>query len=183
MDTLDLLFRDIEAQLDAQRQREYEVDAQELRQQELSRITMADRLAAHIGTSVTIAWRYSEVWRGQLVDLGMGWIRLAVDSGQIIVPLTEILWWEGETSKAYVEAGGVARKLTLNSVLRALATGRKRVRIDHGGNSGHSTEGVIVAVGADYCQMAIEHINPASGRRVLSLRDVPQAQIASVRVE
>ncbi|WP_237188464.1 hypothetical protein [Rothia nasimurium] len=183
MDTLDLLFRDFEAQLDAQKQLDYEADAQELRQLELSRIAMSDRLAAQVGKLVTVAWRYDEVWRGKLVDLGMGWLRLKVDSGQIIVPLAEILWWEGGDQKSYSDTGDVARKLTLNSVLRALVKGRRRIRIDHSGNSGHSTEGVIVAVGADYCQVSIDVVDPATGRRSLSLREVSLLNIAAVRID
>lgn len=149
---LDLLFRDYEIQMEAQKHRDYEIDARELRQLELSRVTAADRLAAQLGRSLTVHGS-TDIWRGQLETLGLGWLQLTTEGGDVILPLSEILYWEGGNHQAFGEANEVSRKLTLGSALRALSAAQRSVYIHHAGGNGLTSFGKVRSVGADYCEL------------------------------
>lgn len=169
---LDLLFRDYEVQLDAQRQRDMELDAQEIGLAERAKVSMADRLAAQMGALLTVQVGNGDLLRGRLESMGLGWIQLATDSGAVLVPAGSILWWEGGDGKAYVDAQSVARKLTLSYALRALLKARQEVSISHIHHSDLLTEGRIYAVGADSCELL--------GVRSLSSHRLPQGELRVV---
>ncbi|MDY6051522.1 MAG: hypothetical protein SPI83_03815 [Rothia sp. (in: high G+C Gram-positive bacteria)] len=153
MTHLDLLFRDYEIQMEAHKQRDYEMDARELRQAELSRITAADRLAAQMQQELTIHGTTGDIWRGKLQTLGLGWLQLSTEAGGIILPLAETLCWEGGNHHAIGEAHEVSRKLTLGSALRALSRAQQEIQIHHTGGKGLTSAGKIYSVGADYCEI------------------------------
>lgn len=176
------IFRDYEVQLDAQRQRDYELDAQEISRAERAKVTMADRLAAQMGTTLTVQISNGDVVRGELENLGLGWIQLHTDTGAALLPVASILWWEGGDAKAYVDAGSVARKLTLGYALRALAKAHQEISISHLHRSDLLTEGKIYAVGADACELL--GVRSLSSHRLPTgeLRTVPFSSIGVIRV-
>lgn len=181
MNSLDHLFRDFEVQLQAQRLRDYEADARELSMMELSKVSCADRLAAQRGAVLSVHSSTGDTWRGQLIGLGLGWIQLSTDAGDLLVCTKEITWWEGGNNKSYLEAGPVTRKLTIGSALRALAKGHREVFVIHNGPAGLTSEGHISAVGADYCELFSIRTR-ASGQKVPCIRTIPFTSIAAVRV-
>ncbi|MFW0112416.1 hypothetical protein [Rothia sp. CCM 9416] len=181
MNSLDRLLRDFEVQLQAQRVRDYEADARELSMMERSKVTCADRLAAQLGVALSVHGSTGDTWRGQLIGLGLGWIQLSTDTGDLIIRTQEIVWWEGGDNKSYVEAESVSRKLTIGSALRALAKGHREVIVIHNGSAGLTTEGHISAVGADYCELFATRAQ-ASGKKVSFVRTIPFTSIAAVRV-
>lgn len=180
---LDLLFRDYEIQMEAQKHRDYEADARELRQIELSRVTVADRLAAQLGQLLTIHGSTGDIWRGRLETLGLGWLQLETDAGGLILPLAHLLYWEGGNHQAVGEAHEVSRKLTLGSALRALSAAQRDIHIYHAGGTGLTSAGKVWAVGADYCEIVGQqaHKEDARGTRGAP-RSVLFTSIAAIRV-
>lgn len=181
MNSLDRLFRDFEVQLQAQKLREYEADARELSKLELSKVSFADRLAAQREAMLSVHSSTGDTWRGKLVGLGLGWIQLSTDVGELLIRTQEIVWWEGGDNKSYLDAGSVSRKLTIGSALRALAAGHREVFVIHNGSAGLTTEGYISAVGADYCELFSTRIQ-SSGKKVSFVRTIPFTSFAAVRV-
>lgn len=182
MTHLDLLFRDYEIQMEAQKHRDYEADARELRQMELSRVTAADRLAAQLGQHLTLHGTTGDIWRGKLATLGLGWLQLSTEAGDLILPLPGILYWEGGNHRAVMgEANEVSRKLTLGSALRALGTSQREIQIYHSGGTGLTSTGRVQSVGADYCEIVGTQKEGTSGVR-LSPRCVLFTSIAAIRV-
>ncbi|MDO4820537.1 MAG: hypothetical protein Q4A03_00590 [Rothia sp. (in: high G+C Gram-positive bacteria)] len=180
---LDLLFRDYEIQMEAQKHRDYEADARELRQLELSRVTAADRLAAQLGQSLTIHGATGDIWRGRLATLGLGWLQLTTDAGDLILPLTEILYWEGGNHQAIGEAQEVSRKLTLGSALRALSSAQRHIHIHHSGGQGLTSSGQVRSVGADYCEIVVMKAQKEDARGVrVAPRCILFSSIAAIRV-
>lgn len=180
---LDLLFRDYEIQMEAQKHRDYEIDARELRQIELSRVTAADRLAAQLGQQLTVHGSTGDIWRGRLETLGLGWLQLAIEGADIILPLSEILYWEGGNHRAFGEATDVSRKLTLGSALRALSAAQRDIYIYHAGGNGLTSAGRVWAVGADYCEIVGVKAQKEDARGTQGApRSVLFASIAAIRV-
>ncbi len=180
MKTLDLLFRDYEVQIEALRQRDYEASSQEQRLLEQSRIVVADRLSAQLGAYLAVHSVTGGVWRGTLANLGLGWLQLDTDSGELLIPLHQVVWWEGGSYRAAQDAGSVARKLSFGAALRAVAAGLRDVQILHIGADGVMSEGRICGVGADYCELKVAgSTTPQGAGRVRSL---PFTAIAAVRV-
>lgn len=181
MNNLDLLLRDYEMQLDESRRRSYEADAVEVRRSEAAKIHLADRLAAQIGKELVVYGLNAEIWRGTLKNIGLGWIQLEASAGDLIVPLASVMWWEGGDSKSYKPSHEVSRKLTLGYVLRALATSQQVVSISHGGPESPLTEGRVITVGADYCELLVQRIEAKEGGQRSEIRVIPFAAIMALR--
>lgn len=182
MNNLDLLLRDYEIQMDAQRQRDYEADAAEVRRSEEAKITLADRLAAQMGEALVVQGANAETWRGTLKNLGLGWVQISQEAGDLLIPLHSILWWEGGNHRSYGAAQEVSRKLTLGYALRALSAAQQEVAVAHVGAESLVTEGRVLSVGADYCEL-LQLRSPAqrqTGRQ--GSRTIPFAAIAAIRV-
>lgn len=183
MTSLENLFRDYEVQVEAQRMLDYEYDAQELRALELSKVTLLDRLAAQRGQRLTVHGSTGDIWRGQLVDLGLGWVHLSTESGEVLVPTSQLIWWEGGDYKSELAGSSVTRKLTFASALRALAAGRREVQIVHTSAPGLMSEGLVVAVGADYCDLLLisgRQLGQQAGRG--QVRSLPLGSVAAIRI-
>lgn len=161
--------------------RDYEVNARELSAMERSRVTCMDRLAAQRGATLSIHGSTGDTWRGELISLGLGWVQLSSDAGELIIRTQEIVWWEGGNNKSYLDAESVSRKLTVGSALRALAQGQREVFIIHNGSTGLTTQGYISAVGADYCELFASRVQP-SGIKTSFVRVIPFDSIAAIRV-
>lgn len=181
MNNLDLLLRDYEIQLDESKRLNYEADAAEVRRSEAAKIHLADRLAAQIGQQLVVHGLNSEMWRGTLKNIGLGWIQLESSAGDLIVPLASLMWWEGGDNKSFTSAQEVSRKLTLGYVLRALAASQQTVSISHGGPDSPLTEGRIITVGADYCELFVQRIEAKEGTQKSEVRVIPFGAIAALR--
>lgn len=180
MSSLELLLRDYEIRLHNLRLREQEADAQDLRSLEQSKITVSDRLAAQLGKILKIHGLHGGVWHGSLVSVGLGWVQLNQDSGDLLLPLQEIAWWEGGNSRAHTDTQTVTRKLSLGSALRAVATSRRYVKIFHSSSADLMSSGVLGVVGADYCELIV--LGEEGGRHTQKVHTVPFAAIAAVSV-
>lgn len=183
MKDLDLILRDYEVQMNAQRQLNYEADAAEVRRAEQAKIAFADRLASQVGKPVVFQGVNGETWGGVLKNLGLGWVQVSSEAGELIVPLTSICWWDGGSLRSVAAADDVSRKLTLGYVLRALAAAHSSVVISHLGGETLMTEGKIFAVGADYLDLVQHKTVASSGKNAPGVRTVPFSSIAVMRVK
>jgi hypothetical protein len=172
------LFDDLEAQLEAAQAAELAAEVGERTRIERSRVTLADRLVAAQGTTVTVHLGSAGQARGTLVEAAQEWLLLA--SPLALVPLSAVTGVVGLGRAATtVGADGVRRRHSLAAVLRAVSRDRSPVRLDVVGCP--PLTGTIDAVGADHLDLA-EHAAGELRRpsAVSAVRVVPFAALARV---
>jgi hypothetical protein len=152
----ELLFADLEGQLEAARTAAARVDVAELTRAERSRVQLADRLRGSLGGDlrVLLADQSSHpqgLVEGRLVDAAVEWFLLSAGAGvQVLVPTPAVRAVRGLTPWVAPDAGVVERRLGLGHVLRALA--RDRVGVQVLTDAGVLT-GRIDMVGADHLEL------------------------------
>lgn len=181
MAELDKILKDYEVQLAAQRQINRELEAHEIAHQELAQLTLSDRLAGHLGQDITVQGSGPDIWRGRLENLGLGWIQMRLDYGDLLLPLTSLTWWEAQSLAARTEQG-ISRRLSLAHALRAIAASRRPVYIQHKTHTLITSEGRILGVGSDYCELL--NYQSMSSHRLASPRQrvIPLGSIDFLRV-
>ncbi|MBU4215675.1 MAG: hypothetical protein KJ792_13585 [Actinobacteria bacterium] len=152
----ELLFADLEAQLEAARTAATRVDVAELTRAERSRVRLADRLRGSLGCELRVLVADQSVHPqgmvdGRLVDAAVEWFLLASGTGvQLLIPTPAVRAVRGLATRVAPEAGLVERRLGLGHVLRALA--RDRVGVQVLTDAGVLT-GRIDVVGADHLEL------------------------------
>lgn len=177
---MEKIFQDFELQLLAERQRTIELDAQEIRKSEQTKIAMADRLAGQIGSELKVMSGNSMYWTGVLTTVGQGWIQLSSNAENILIPQHALCWWEGKNSFSATDARPLARKLSLGYALRALATARLPLRFFHMVGE-TTTEGTIERVGLDFCEIALHPLEGSfRSKEITGYRIAPMQNISAV---
>ena len=176
------LFEDLEAQAEAADEAVLEAEVAERSRREAAVLHLVDRLAAAVGSPVTVHLPGAGPVQGLLVDAGVDWLLLEEQgSGQVLVPLTAVLGVTGAgASTAAPDASAVGRRLDLRWALRGLARSRTGVRLVL--VDGSVLPGTIDRVGADHVDLA-EH-GRGELRRAAAVRQVrlvPLAALAAVR--
>ncbi|GIG55409.1 hypothetical protein [Demequina activiva] len=160
------LFRDLEAQADAQADEQWRHEVAERTRGERASVTVAARVAAARGGSVSAVLRDGTRVSGVLVDSGGDWALVTDGGRQHLVSLASVAVLDGLPRRADV-LSAVESRLSIAHALRALSRERARVAV----RTGVEVAGVIVGVGAD-------HINVLTDAGVTTT--VPLASILEV---
>jgi hypothetical protein len=181
------LFEDLEARLDEQERASLEGDVIDLIRAERGQITLADRLRAHVGESLTwslgvgAASTEESSLEGELIDIGADWALVRAGRGEMLLRLAALQSVVGLSRAVAPEPGEVARRLRITTILRRLAQDRATVSIRLA--TGERLEGTIDRVGADHLDLAVHPLDVARRPgRVIKVCSVLIQAIVSVSV-
>jgi hypothetical protein len=148
------LFADLEAQLEAEERAVMEGEVVDLVRAERGRLTIRDRLRAHVGEPLTWSLAGGEpTLTGRLLDVGADWVLIAAARGELLVPLAAVQSIVGLTRFTAADGGEVARRLGIGVILRGLSRDRAVVQILLCGDQ--RVTGTIDRVGADHFDVAV----------------------------
>lgn len=177
------LFRDLEAQLEAEQAAELDAEVADRTRREAALLGLVDRARAAIGHSVQLRVNGAGSLQGTLVEVAVAWLLIAEPSGReslvpwsAVVSMSGLLTWSGVPG-----AGGqVAARAGLGSVLRRVARDRLPVQVTL--VDGAVLGGTVDRVGADFLEMT-EHASAEFRRRgeVSGVRTVPFHALAVLR--
>ena len=178
----DRLFDDLQAQLDADGQRELDLEVSDRTRRERAQVGLHERLIAHRGQGVELRLTAGVLVSGRVADAGSDWLLVHdhVDRGSL-VPFAAIVAVNGLGVRAAAGSGvATAKRFGLGYALRGLSRDRSVVSLaDIGGSV---TTGTIDAVGADALDLS-EHPADVARRaeNIVARRVVPFAAIVVVR--
>lgn len=171
----ELLFDDLEAQLEAGDRADLEAELRDRSRAEQGRIRTLDRLRASAGLELDVLLRSGGRERGVLRRCGQDWLLLEPEPGrEVLLPLAAVVVLGGLAAGA-AEPGSeglVTPRLDLRHVLRAVARDRSRVTL--GLDGGFVESGVLRRVGAD-------HVEVTEDGRSVEGRLIPLAAISTLR--
>jgi hypothetical protein len=164
----DRLFADIEARFEAEQQAANAADVDDLIRTEWGRISLGQRLRAHVGHRLAWRLRAGEVFDAELSDVGADWVLLRSTSGHLVVPEASVVQVGGLTGRAEPGPPRASGRFPLTSVLRGMARDRAVVRVTLTG--GGVAIGTVDRVGADHFDLATHP--PDVPRRPAEVRSV-----------
>jgi hypothetical protein len=163
----------MEAQLDAARAAERQMQVAELTRAERATVGLVDRVRSSRGLRVRLLVRTGETLEGDLVDSAGEWLLLAASPvQQVLVPGAAVSAVSGLSAHGAPPAGAAERRLGLGHALRALARDRVTVRV---GVDGGEVVGRIERVGSDHVELG------ATQERSGRLWTVPFHALVTVR--
>jgi hypothetical protein len=178
----DRLFDDLQAQLDADGQRELDLEVSDRTRRERAMVGLHERLIAHRGLGVELRLAAGHQVSGTVADAGLDWL-LVHDRGDrgSLVPFGAIVAITGLGVRAAAGPGvATGKRFGLGYALRGLSRNRSVVSlVDIGGSV---TTGTIDAVGADALDLS-EHPADVARREenIVARRVIPFAAIVVVR--
>jgi len=170
----DALFADMEHQLDAAARQDRADQVADLTRAERASVTLVDRVGVRVGERLDLTLRAGERLSGRVLEVAAGWLLLADDRREHLVPLGAIAVVAG-LAQGSAPPSAVTRRLGLGHALRAVARDRAVVQVVAGGAT---LVGRVEAVGADHLDIALVH--PDSGRPTGRSSAVPFAAIDRV---
>jgi len=147
----DALFADLEAELEGEEARELDGEVRDRTRREHARLTLADRLVAHEGVTVTVTTTAGPV-RGVVTDAAKDWV--LVD--QTLIPRTAIVSVRGLGAAARDPEQRPVAELPVGYALRRLAAEHDEVTCTFA--DGRTTRGAITRVGRDHVDIGGEAI-------------------------
>jgi hypothetical protein len=145
------LFDDLEGQAEALFLAERDAELADRSRAEYASVSLASRLMASEGQAVTVAVTGVGRLHGQLARVAAGWLLVAIDADEWLVPLDAVEWAEGLSGRAVPEQAWPAfARLGLGSALRRLADDDVPCVLVT--RSGTRHEVVIRRVGADFVE-------------------------------
>lgn len=175
----DALFSDLEAQASAQQAQQLDAEVAEALELERSRIHIADRMRAAVGSELQICLPSEPQLRLHLESVGADWLSGHAAGQSLLVRLQAILSVEGLPGRAQPEASRARQRLGIGAPLRALARSRENVMVQ--GVGAELGRGLIVQVGADHLDLAPRHLQPGSPNGRPQLRSVALAAVVAIR--
>lgn len=181
----DRLFDDLQAQMDAEGQRDLELEVSDRTRRERAQVGLHERLIAHTGLVVELRLAAGVRVSGKVVDAGSDWLLVDDHSGHgdrgSLVPFGAIVTINGLGVRAAAGSGvATAKRFGLGYALRGLSRDRSVVSLTDIGGS--VTTGTIDAVGADALDLS-EHSADVARRvaNIVARRVVPFTAIVVVR--
>jgi hypothetical protein len=184
----DRLFDDLQAQMDAEGQRDLELEVSDRTRRERAQVGLHERLMAHRGLDVELRLAAGVRVSGRVGDAGSDWLLVDDQSGQgghgdrgSLVPFGAIVTINGLGVRAAAGSGvATAKRFGLGYALRGLSRNRSVVSLTDIGGS--VTTGTIDAVGADALDLS-EHSADVARRaeNIVARRVVPFTAIVVVR--
>ncbi|MGR0220241.1 hypothetical protein [Agromyces sp. ZXT2-6] len=192
----DMLFDDLESQLDREQRDEERVLALESERLRLARLSLRDRLMAMAAADEDGAGVRIELAGGRTVHLrpaafGRDWVSGAlvgrVDGAQCVVPMAAVAaiaagrrQVDESLAPVPLPSARVAERIGLAFVLRDLS--RRRIAVDVETHDGRH-HGTIDRVGLDHLDLAVhEPGTPRRERDVRGYRLVPFERVVAIRV-
>ncbi len=177
------LFADLEAQLAAAEDADFDVEVADRVRSEVARLAVADRLRAARGLPLRLDLLGGTAVSGVLAVIGPDWLLVyEYSGGEALVLLSALAAVRGlpRIGAQPATRGRVAARIGLAHSLRQLARDRLPVVLTL--VDGTSVAGTVDRVGADHVEVA-EHpgADVRRSREVSSLRLVPTAVLACVR--
>ncbi|HEX7538294.1 MAG TPA: hypothetical protein VF391_14985 [Dermatophilaceae bacterium] len=178
----DRLFDDLQAQLDADGQRELELEVSDRTRRERAQVGLHERFVAHRGLVIDLRLAAGVQVGGTVADAGLDWL-LVHDRGDrgSLVPFGAIVAINGLGVRAAVGPGmATAKRFGLGYALRGLSRNRSVVSLTDIGGS--VTTGTVDAVGADALDLS-EHPADVARRaeNIVARRVIPFTAIVVVR--
>jgi hypothetical protein len=178
----DRLFDDLQAQMDADGQRELDLEVSDRTRRERALVGLHERLIAHRGLGVELRLAAGVSVSGRVADAGSDWLLIDDDGDRgSLVPFSAIVAINGLGLRAAAGSGvAIGKRFGLGYALRGLSRDRAVVSLTDIGGS--VTSGTIDAVGSDAIDLS-EH--PADMARraenIVGRRVIPFAAIVVVR--
>ena len=178
----DRLFDDLQAQLDADGQRELDLEVADRTRRERAQVGLHERFIAHSGQLEELRLAAGVLISGTVADAGSDWL-LIHDRGDrgCLVPFAAIVSINGLGVRAAVGPGlATAKRFGLGYALRGLSRNRAVVSLTD--ISGSVTTGTVDAVGADALDLS-EHPSDLARRaqNVVARRVIPFTAVVVVR--
>jgi hypothetical protein len=176
------LFDDLQAQLDADGQRELDLEVSDRTRRERAQVGLHERLIAHRGLGIELRLLTGVLVSGKVADAGQDWLLIHErgDRGSL-VPFGAIVAITGLGARAAAGPDvAVAKRFGLGYALRGLSRDRSVVSLAD--ISGSVTTGTVDAVGADALDLS-EHPADVARRaeNVVARRVIPFTAIVVVR--
>lgn len=173
------LFDDLEAQLAAAQDAEFEAEVAERIRREVARVRLVDRLRAAVGRRIELTVDGAGVVTTEVRRVGDGWLLGEGASGREVVVATDAVVAVRDLPMAAAAATSeIERRLDLGYALRAVARDRGTVTVTC--RDGSRCTGTVDRVGADFLDLA-EH--PAGEpRRAGSITGCRTLALAAVSV-
>jgi hypothetical protein len=173
----DALFDDMEAQLAARQQLDFEAEIAERALVDAAGVELADRLGIRVHLTSGSAFE------GVLSHAGSEALVLDEPHHQVLVPYAAAVHYVGLSRLAVPERSKVRQRLGLGSALRGLARSRARVTIlVSRGPVETAFHGVIDTVGRDFLDLAVPREGggrrPANDRQAVT---IPFGALAGIR--
>ncbi|MHB1472967.1 MAG: hypothetical protein ACYDDU_02925 [Dermatophilaceae bacterium] len=178
----DRLFDDLQAQMDADGQRELDLEVSDRTRRERAQVGLHERFIAHRGVGIELRLAAGVLVSGTIADAGSDWL-LVHDHGErgSLVPFGAIVAVNGLGTRAAAGSGAAtAKRFGLGYALRGLSRNRSVVSLTDIGGS--VTTGTIDAVGVDALDLSEHPVDVARrSENILSRRVIPFAAIVVVR--
>jgi hypothetical protein len=177
----DALFDDLEAQAAVLAQAERAAEIDERTRIEIGGLTLRDRAAAAIGSTLRMRTAGAGAVAGELVRVGPDWLLLNTGAGrEALVAAAHVVSVRGLGRYSTVpdSVGVVESRLGLRQVLRVIARDRSVVRILL--TDGATADATIDRVGSDFVEAATHSASEA--RRRQEVRDVELLPLAAITV-
>jgi hypothetical protein len=178
----DQLFDDLQAQLDADGQRELHLEVSDRTRRERAQVGLHERLIAHRGLGVELRLAAGVLVSGRVADAGSDWLLVDDHGGRgSLVPFGALVAINGLGVRAAAGSGAVtAKRFGLGYALRGLSRDRSVVSLTDIGGS--VTTGTIDAVGADALDLS-EHPAELARRaeNIVARRVIPFSAIVVIR--
>lgn len=168
----DALFADLQTQVSAQQQEDFEANVAETIALEWSRTGVADRLRAHVGQRPVLTLQDGQSVHLDIRSVGSDWLSGVGSGHQWLIPLSALQTISGLMRRSEAEASPVRQRLSITSPLRALAQAREHVTVHLA--SGVLIEGGLLGVGRDFLDIR-------SDASVQPVRTVPLGAVTAVR--
>lgn len=151
-DELFAVFDDLEAQASALSASDRTAEVADRSRAEYQQVSLASRLMASTGTSVTLGVRGAGPVTGTVERVAEGWLLLAAGEHDWVVHLAAVGTVEGASVRSVPEvAWSPLTRLGLASALRRLAEAGERCVLHLVDGSRH--DGVLRRVGSDFCEL------------------------------
>ena len=163
------LFDDLEGQAEALSRAERAAEVADRTRAEVGRLTLLNRLRSNVGRQVALRLIGSGAVSGTLERVGLDWLLLTCPN-DVVVPMSAVatvanLPWD---SVSPAGVGAVASRLTLSSVLRAIAVDRARIAVVL--RDGTTVSGTPDRVGADFIDIAVHQDDEAPRAAAVTMR-------------
>lgn len=144
----DALFADLSGEWEGEQARDLDAEVRDRTAAERARLTLADRLVAHRGATVTVRTGAGAV-RGSIADAAADWLLV----GDTLVPLTAVQSVTGLGAAATEPDARPRARLSLGYALRRLDGDVVCALVD-----GRTVRGTIERVGRDHLDVAGETV-------------------------
>lgn len=171
------LFADLEAQWDAQLRLELDAEVADRTRRERALVDLVSRLAASLGSPLTVRLVAGPPVSGVVADVGDGW--LAVTSGRrsVLLVLDAVVGLEGLARGA--DPATTARRFGVGYALRGISRDRAVVTVLD--RAGGTLTGTVDRVGADHLEVSMHHADePRRPANLRGRRTVPLTGLVSV---